>query len=155
GINHWLGTGGFEMLTRPITSDLLATYLTSLASSYSQESFHLWCAEDRGATVAGYSNNLALGKLTLDGAQNSLFHFSAPPDQTGKALYVDYLELLNWATNYDDTLVGALDISTNITIYFANANITPSKLDHSNGGHLRWVRDFTGPLSSTNILYPN
>jgi hypothetical protein len=42
-----------------------------------------------------------------------------------------------------------------MTIYFANANVNPAKLDRSNGGHLRWVTNFTGPLSSTNITYPS
>ncbi len=150
-INHWKGTGGFQMLTRPAASDLIGTYLSSVATAYNQESFHTWCAQDLGVTVNGYSNNLGLGKLTLDGSTNSLFHFSPPLGQTGKALYVDYLELLNFNTNYNLSL----DISPDFTIYFANANLDPQKLDVSNGGRLRWVRDFTGPLSSTNITYPS
>ncbi len=151
GINHWLGTAGFQMLTLPRTSDLLATYLTSVASGFGQDSFHTWAAEDRGPTVAGYNNNLALGKLTLNGATNSLFHFGAPSGQTGRALYVDYLELLNYATNFNL----ALDISPDITIYFANSNLNPLKLDNSTGGRLHWISGFTGPLSSTNITYPD
>src|SRR5205085_10890000 len=70
--------------------------------------------------------------------------------QTGKALYVDYLELDNFATNYNL----AFDISPDLTIYFANSNIDPFKLDHSTSGRLRWVSDFAGPLSSTNVSYP-
>ena len=45
--------------------------------------------------------------------------------------------------------------TTNLTIYFANANIPVSKLDHTHGDHLRWVQDFAGPLSSTNLVYTN
>ena len=151
-INHWLGTAGFEMLTLPGTSGLLATWLESRASTSFQDAFHVWCAQDLGPFVAGYNNNLGLGKLTLDGAGDTVFHFAAPAGQTGKALYVDYLELRNFATNYNS---GALDISPDITIYFANANLNPTKLDGSNGGRLRWVQNFTGPLSSTNITYPS
>jgi hypothetical protein len=104
-----------------------------------------------GVSVYGYSNNLALGKLTLDGGQNSLFHFDPPTGQSNRAIYVDYLELRNFATNYFDSLA----ISPGITIYFANSNVDPGKLDVSNGGRLRWIQDFTGPLSSitTNFTY--
>lgn len=151
GTNNWLTSSGFEMRTRPATSDLMGTYLRSTASRSFQESFHTWSAENRGAVINGYSNNLALGKLTLDGAVNSLFHFAPPTGQTNRALYVDYLELLDFATNY----ASAFDISPDMTIYFANANVNPSKLDRSNSGRLRWVTNFTGPLSSTNITYPS
>ena len=33
--------------------------------------------------------------------------------------------------------------------------MNPAKLDGSNGGRLRWVPSFLGPLSSTNITYPS
>ena len=98
----------------------------------------------------GYINNLAVGKLTLDGGGNGLMHFAPPLGQTGRAIYVDYLELNGFGSNY----LNALDISPDFTLYFANANINPAKLDTSFGDRLRWVKDFTGPLSSTNILYP-
>jgi hypothetical protein len=149
--NLWTTFGDLQMLTRPVTSELLGTYITSVTAGFEQETFHLWPADDRGPTVDGYNNNLALGKLTLDGGRNGLFHFSPPPGQTGKALYVDYLELLNFATNYND----AIDISPDFAIYFANANVNPLKLDRSTSGRLHWVRDYTGPLSSTNITYPS
>src|SRR5205814_7282332 len=63
--NHWSGSAGFEMLTRPADGDLMGTYLTSITSGLYQESFHSWCAEDRGPTPAGYNNNVAVGELTL------------------------------------------------------------------------------------------
>src|SRR5439155_23733149 len=152
GTNYWNTSGGFQMITLPAISDLLGTYMRSTTAGFDQESFHTWAAEDRGPSTFGYDNNLALGKLTLDGGRNGLFHFSAPLGQTGRALYVDYLELLNYATN---NASGALDIAPDITIYFANANVNPAKLDGSNGGRLRWLPSFLGPLSSTNITYPS
>jgi hypothetical protein len=150
-INRLYTTAGINVLTRPAVSDLLATYVTCVAGENSQ-SFNTWCADDLGATPAGFTNNLALGKLTLDGADFSLFRFGAPIGLSGKALYVEYLELLNNATNY---LTGALSIDPSITIYFANANVPATKLDNSNGGRIRWVKSFAGPLSSTNIVYPS
>src|SRR2546427_11895554 len=134
------------MIPLPAISDLLGTYIRSTTAGFDQESFHTWAAEDRGPSTFGYDNNLALGKLTLDGGRNGLFHFSAPLGQTGRALYVDYLELVNYATNS-----GALDIAPDITIYFPNANVNPVKLDQSNGGRLRCVSNFLGPPRSTHI----
>ena len=44
-------------------------------------------------------------------------------------------------------------IDPSLTIYFANANVAASKIDGAAGGRLRWVKSFTGPLSSTNFTY--
>jgi hypothetical protein len=150
-INSLVATAGINVLSRPPVSDLLATYVTCVAGENAQ-SFNTWAGNDLGPVPAGFTNNLAIGKLTLDGGNFSLFQFSAPAGQSGKALYVDYLELLNNATNF---LTGAFSIDPSITIYFANANIPATKLDNSNGGRIRWVKSFTGPLSSTNITYPS
>lgn len=150
-INIWSVSAGFEMLRRPANSDLLATYIRSFGG-FGRQIEHSWSAEDRGATAAGFSNNLALGKLVLDGEPLTLFHFAGAGGGVPKALYVDYLELVNNATNYN---TGVISIDPSITLYFANANIPPSKLDKSNNGRLRWVKNFTGPLSSTNIVYPS
>jgi hypothetical protein len=100
-----------------------------------------------GAVAAGFTNNLALGKLILDGGSNSLFRFFG--QGTNNALYVDYLELHNFATNFN----ALLTIAPNLTIYFANANMPAERLDGAVGGRLRWVSSYTGPLSSTNITY--
>jgi hypothetical protein len=66
-------------------------------------------------------------------------------------MYVDYLELVNAATNYNDPSTIAID--ANMTIYFANANLSAEKLNGALSGRLQWVPDFAGPLSSTNIFY--
>jgi hypothetical protein len=148
GINEWTTDGGFQMLLLPGTSDLLATHLT-LISGLSEETSHLWPGLDFGATARGYTNNLALGKLTLDGGEFSLFRLAGVGTQC--ALYVDYLEFLNFATND----LATVEIANNLTIYFANANVGPGKIDGSHNGRLRWVKNFAGPLSSTNITYPS
>src|SRR5262249_13267336 len=96
----------------------------------------------------GFTNNLALGRLILDGAEFSLFTFSGAG--TNSALYVDFLDLRNNATNYDT----ALQINPGLTIYFANASVPPPKLDARAVGRLRWASGFAGPNSSTNIFYP-
>jgi hypothetical protein len=95
--------------------------------------------------------------LTLDGASNSLFHFNPPGGRSTAAIYVDYLELLNYATNYNYNEPGPrpFNIAPGMTIYFANANIAPSKLDGGAGGRLRWVKEYAGELSSITIVYPS
>ena len=146
--NLWSVTGGFNFLRQPATSDLLGTYLRSTTPRLGQAS-HYWSASNLGAVLAGFTNNLALGKLILDGGDRSLFRFYG--QGTDNALYVDYIELLNAATNFNSLFA----IAPNLTIYFANANVPVSKLDGAAGGRFRWVSTFAGPLSSTNITYPS
>jgi hypothetical protein len=137
------------MLRRPVfPGDLLGTRLRSLASTFSVKQ-HTWAAEDRGPVVEGFSNNLALGRLVLDGTLANQFRFAGT--QTNSAIYVDYLELLNDATNYNFSI----GVAPGFTIYFADANVAPDKLDALGGGRIRWVSSFTGPQSSTNLTYPN
>jgi hypothetical protein len=147
GTNSWLAGAGIQMWTLPAESDLMGTRIISRAPPFA-EANHVWSAVDFGASARGYQNNLAVGKLTLD-AQGSLSLLRF--DSAGGApcaLYVDYLELLNYATND----LQAIEVSANLTIYFANGNFTPSKIDRPG---LRWVKDFAGPMSSTNITYPS
>lgn len=152
--NHWAASAGFRMPIDPANGNLLGTHLTSLARDNSQIVTHTWAGDDVGATPAGFENNLALMKLTLDGAPNTRFVFTNSTGKSSSAIYVDYLELLNNATNYNDSRV--LDIRSGVKIYFANANLPPEKLDQSPfGGRLIWVRDYAGPLSGTNIVYPS
>ena len=109
---------------------------------------HYWPARDFGATTNGFTNNLALGRLVLNGVgNNSLFRFFGTG--TSNALYVDYLDLQNSATNNDT----ALSIAPNLVIYFANASVPPAKLNGRHGGRLRWVSTYAGPNSFTNIFY--
>jgi hypothetical protein len=49
------------------------------------------------------------------------------------ALYVDYLQLDNFATNYN----AELTMSQNFTIYFANSNVDPTALEAASGGRIR------------------
>jgi hypothetical protein len=146
GINQWSTSGGFAATRLPNQSDLASTYISSTAPRLRQVD-HVWAGVDVGAVPDGFTNNLALGKLTLDGGSNSLFRFFAAGG--ANALYVDYLQLDNFATNYN----AQLSIAQNFTLYFANANLPATKLDGAVGGRLRWVQDYTGPLSSTNITY--
>lgn len=146
--NNWLTTFGIQVLRRPTFGSLTNTIIRSLADAHATPS-HTWPAQDRGPYKAGYSNNLAVGKLVLDGTSSSTFNFSGLT--ANNAIYVDYLELRNGATNYNTRL----SIASDFTIYFADCNIPPDKLDGAKNGRLRWVRNYIGAFSSTNITYPS
>jgi hypothetical protein len=66
-------------------------------------------------------------------------------------MYVDYLELTNYAyTNYRT----GLSIDPNLTIYFADSNIDPQKLQEIYP-NLVWVTNFVGPNSVQVVPYIN
>ena len=148
---------GFALMRKPVTGDLLGTSLTNYVGSGNKQAFNTWAGQDRGATVAGYTNNMALGRLILDTSGGlSTFNFSAVPGMTN-ALYVDYLELRNAATNRDGSgNFPHLILTNNLTIYYAQAVIDgfsiAEKMNGKNTNHLIWVPSYTGFFSSTNIV---
>lgn len=144
----WLFTSGFQMQSKPATGDLLNTTLISSNAIFAQ-TMHVWAGQDRGPNPSGYTNNAAIGKLILKGATSSQFAFTGAG--VSNALYIDYLDLENNATNYLDSLF----IDTNMVVYFAAANLPAEQLNGQFNGHLRWVSSYTGPNSSTNITLPN
>jgi hypothetical protein len=147
--NSWSCTAGFDVRRLPTTSSLLGTWLSTAVGVNRQET-HYWPAQDLLAVADGFVNNLALGKLSINiSTRNSRAVFRSANGRG--AMYVDYVELLNGATNFNSSIF----IDTNMTIYFANANVPASKLDGAAGGRFVWVSSFTGPLSTTNITYPS
>ena len=155
--SYWFTTGGMRVPKRPTqASDLMGTYITVQAPN-GTEAQVVWDGKNLSAVSLGYSNNLAVGKLTLDAGQDSRIRFSGVPGKDN-AIYVDYLELLNNATNYStglDLPPLGLVIDEGIKIYFAHANIAADKLNGAQGNRIRWVPNFLGPLSTTNIVYPS
>ena len=156
-INSWSVGDGMNLYTRPEAGDLLGTTISNRAPIYA-EVFNTWAAEDRGCSSSGFTNNAALGRLLLDGGNDSLFTFIGAG--TNNALYVDYLELLNYTTNRDANgdFIG-LDVAPNMRIYFAqavaNGASIAEKLDGQNGGRFCWVSSYAGFYSSTNLVYPD
>ncbi|MBP8258306.1 MAG: hypothetical protein KA118_01420 [Verrucomicrobia bacterium] len=147
-MSMWGCGDGFHLLTKPAEGDLLGTDIYSSAPQFTTVP-HTWAGEDRGATAAGFSNNMAIGRLTLDGANLSTFAFSSPGARN--ALYVDYLNLQNRATN----ILDSLEVATNMTIYFAAANLPVEDLDGQLDGRLRWVSQYAGPNSTVTITTPD
>jgi hypothetical protein len=139
---------GFDLIRKPTTGDLLRTTLLSYAP-LNAEVDHFWAGIDRGASTAGYTNNVAVGTLALipEGSQASGYQpqFAFYGTTGNNGLYVSNLDL-SMLNNYTYELV----IDPSVTIYFVsailntNVNITgfPDAahfLDHQFGDHLRWV----------------
>ena len=148
-LNYWSASSGFEMRRLPATSSLLGTWLATTVAP-NQNALHTWSGRDFGAVNAGFNNNLALGKLTIDVSTNN-GRATFRSVSGNQALYVDYIEFKNAALNFNSTLA----VFPNLTIYFANANVPVEKLDGALNGRFRWVPSFAGPLSTTNITYPS
>jgi hypothetical protein len=153
---------GFNLPLKPATGDLLGTTIRSITSGRVQID-HLWAATNLGPTVAGFLNNVAIGKLVLTHSGTSAppppFRFSGAG--VNNALYVDYLDLSQLGASYSNML----QFDPNIVIYYAAAtnNYTPPQvggvdqeweeyLNGQFGGHLRWVTNFAGPNSSVDVL---
>ena len=155
--NVFVCSNGFNLWIKPATGGLLGTTINDTVLS-GAEADHVWAGQDFGATVTGYSNNAAIGKLILDApVANSLFQFDGAG--VSNAMYVDDLELRDSATNFDGSQVFALGIGPNLVIYYAQAMVNGTsvaeKLNHLNGNRLRWVPAYAGHFSSTNIVYPD
>ncbi len=156
--NLWSVTGGFRMARRPaMPGDLLGTRIESRSGSFVQNT-HQWAGLDRGNTNAGYVNNLALGRLVLDGVLLNRFRFTGA--STNNALYVEYLELRTNGvpSNFSGDFIGSFAIDPGFTIYFADSNMDPIVLAGLGGGRIKWVSSYAGEegsQSGTNLLYPN
>jgi hypothetical protein len=164
---------GFNLLLLPTNTayrnDLLGTTVTDIAPP-NKHITNIWAGRDYGVSPAGYTNNMAIGRLILDSRTNasySLLTFNGTG--VSNAIYVDELELLNYASYTNHDLSGnlpALFLNTNQVIYYAQAltagggpggsmTSVAEVLNHKNNDHLRWVWAYAGHFSSTNILYPD
>jgi Divergent InlB B-repeat domain len=148
GTNIWQVNGGFNMTNKPTSGDLFGTQIITIATNYGQVIDHVWAATDYGPNVSGFFNNQVIGHLVLDNQKSGAkLRFSAAGKKN--ALYVDYLELRDLSfSDYHNGLV----VDPNFTIYFANCNFDPTKLQqvYSN---VVWVPQFAGPNSSVEVPY--
>jgi hypothetical protein len=149
-MNTWFVTGGFALPVKPASGDLFGTKIVTVGAGY-QRVTHVWAGADRGATAAGFTNNVVIGRLVMDRQTNTAtLQFSAAG--TKNAMYVDYLELDDYSYNdYRNGLV----IDPNMTIYFADSNFDPMKLMEVYPNRLVWVSSFAGPNSTAVVPYLN
>ena len=142
--------------------DLLGTMISISSPPPNKLVVNTWAGQDRGLSNSGYTNNVAVGLLTLDAVgANSAFKFNGTG--VGNALYVDELRLLDYAsyTNHDaGGNLPALVFNPNLVLYYAQAvtadgTSVAEKINHKNNDHLRWVYSYAGHFSGTNIVYPD
>jgi hypothetical protein len=155
---------GFNLLMLPNSTqqcNLLGTTVTDIAPR-NKNIINTWAGLDYGVSAAAYNtNNMAIGRLILDAlglAPYTMLSFNGAGGKgASNALYVDELVLLDSATNFGPTLVSNINISANMTIYYAQAMLNgfsvAEKLNGLNGGHLRWVPQYAGHFSSVTLVY--
>ena len=166
------GGSGLNLPLKPVAGDLLGTTISNTAAAPNRQVVNVWAGQDRGVSANGYTNNAAIGQLVLD-AQGATSQFKFSGAGTNNAIYVDELVFLDQATNgiYDPLHIRQaydfsqwLAINPNMMVYFAQAMAdgfsiaekidAASKAGRNNGGRLRWVPQYTGYFSSTNLVYP-
>ena len=160
--NFWSAGGstgvGLKLSVKPVLGDLLRTTITNICPSV-KNVVNTWAGQDRGISTAGYTNNVAIGRLLLDALTNppptTLFTFKGA--SVSNAIYVDYLGFLDQATNRDvNGNVMVLSTNTDFVIYYAEAVMNgvsvAEKINHKNNDRLRWVPAYDGNYSSTNIV---
>jgi hypothetical protein len=152
---------GISLPIKPAVGDLLGTTITDIdpAGKFVQNT---WSGQDRGYSLSGYTNNAVVGRLVLDSqglAPASQFYFTGPNAGVTNALYVDDLELRDYATNYGNEVISNVSFNNNLVIYYAQAIVNgfslAEKLNHYNHDHFRWVSNYAGYYSSTNLVYPD
>jgi hypothetical protein len=138
---------GFNLLVKPATGDLLGTTFLTTAPARAVVT-HNWAGQDLGPTLAGFSNNAAIGSLVLAAGgsgsfQEPEFIFSGTGASNG--LYVAYLDISRITNFQYGFLDGSLvSISPNLTIYFGGSSTNPAALNGQFGGHLIYVPGLAG-----------
>jgi hypothetical protein len=143
---------GIQLSRKPQRGDLLGSSVLVVATNYTTRVIH-WPGEDRGASTAGFTDNAALGQLTITNGVLSKFTFEGEQDRKN-AIYVDYLEFKNLTKRdlYEADIlrqqIDTLVIPEGYTVYFASANLPEELLDGMYDGRLRWVKEYPGIHSS-------
>jgi len=143
--------GGVELSPDRPAGDLLGTAITLNPAPLDLIDF-IWSAEDRGPDVAGYANNLALGRLTLDGGNFAIFQFL--PARENSAMSVDVLAINgahaeNLAALTNGLILGMNIYYSDVLTTSTNGDITAEMLNRVFGPdapfNLIWVPEFVGP----------
>ncbi|HYG25022.1 MAG TPA: hypothetical protein VEH04_19820 [Verrucomicrobiae bacterium] len=152
---------GFNLRTKPVVGDLLATTLSSYGPKFGASTIrHTWGAEDRGPTVEGFQDNAAVGRVVLNAATPAAqFRFTgAGVIGTTNAIYIDELVFGDNVDNFDPSFNATnVVIDSNIRIYYAEATADgvsiAEKLDGRNGGRFIWVPSYSGSFSGVTLDY--
>jgi hypothetical protein len=153
--NVWTVRNGFEMTpVRPL-GDLLGTEIRSFASRLASID-HIWSAEDRGPTIAGFTDNSAIGRLRLEGDDLSIYRFI--PGRENSAIYLDVLDIegVQAASIRDFTNTVKLQMN----VYYGNVESTngifsAERLNRILGTNapfnFYWVTNWAGPNSGVDV----
>lgn len=158
GLNTWsVGDGGVQLTRLPQQASLLTTTITNNATTNAISPI-VWSGRDLGPSIAGFSNNAALGRLVLNGKLWSEFAFQ--PAVAGSALYVDVIDLAGYAAVLDDFgNFPGLTVDPGMKVYFAdariNGNSVAEKLNGASEGRFVWLGAYAGPFSSSLFVYPD
>jgi hypothetical protein len=155
--NDWIVGAGVQIPVKPPTADLLGTTISNVAQNF--DSFIQWSGKDAGRVPDGFADNLAVGRLILDGTNPSR-KFNFVGASANNAIYVDSLEFRDFTTNTDaNGNFPSISIAPGMKVYYAQALMNgvsiAEKLNGKNGGGFEWVSNYAGVYSSTNMFYPS
>lgn len=154
--NTWTVGDGFHLAAPKPEGDLPGTTIHTFAPTNAFID-HVWSASDEGATADGFLDNVALGRLIVQGQQNSRLNFiGATAGQ--HALYTEVLQLEGDLAASLASIQRQMRL-TRFNIYYAaldssNTNLTAETVNglEVGSGRLIWVPSFAGPNSSVDIL---
>jgi hypothetical protein len=155
--NFWSGKG-INLPTLPTYANLQSTTFTNTDPANALV-VNTWAGVDKQNSPSGFDNNAAIGRLILDGRDpGSTFAFNGA--SSSNAIYIDYLEFDNYATQNVSGVWREVNIASNMKVYFAqavqNGVSIAEKLNGANGGRFQWVSNYNcGFFSSTNLVYPD
>ena len=156
--DFWTLSGNLSAPVKPATGDMLGTTISNNVPP-AATAVITWAGKDLGCVPAGFVNNLAVGRLALDGNARSKFRFTGAGP--GSAIYVDRLELYGTATNLGPAGLTNITIDPNMRVYYAQAIANDTSIAEklqtslANNGRFCWVSNYAGVFSSTNIFYSN
>ena len=161
--NIWSVSGavgvGIKLLIKPATGDLLGTFISVFTpANVNKVVVNTWAGQNRGTSASGYSNNVAVGQLTVSpGKAYPFAQLTFTGTGISNAIYVDQLILAGSATSgWGVSNIPSLAISSNMVIYYAqalsNGVSVAQKINHWNTNRLRWVPSYAGYYSSTNVV---
>src|SRR5437588_10698646 len=117
-LNTWVSGNGINHLVPTGVGSLLGTTVTNTAFPYANV-IDQWSAVNRGCNASGFYRNTALGRLVLDGGDQSLFTFAGTGSDN--AIYIDELDLEDFSTNWNGSALVGVEVAPNMHVYYAQA----------------------------------
>ncbi len=153
--NTWQTSNGFAMGASHPGGDLLGSELRTVADDLSFVD-NIWSAEDRGATVAGFTDNVAIGRLVIRGGTGSRFQFL--PGAPNSALYADVIQIDGLEASSLTEFTNRVQLGMNVyygNIETTNGVLTAERLNRILGPNslynFIWVPEWAGPNSGVDV----